>query len=222
MNKIQISLFAAILAFFPALLSAQPLPSTKIVHDSIPYFVPDNRITLEAIISDDTGVATARCYFHASTGSPFLFVPMILTGGNKYRCTLPALTEDANQLEYLFLVVNRDRQVIRSKVNVANVLVGDEIPAWQTSLRTITPMTVYSELKGIEAMAVSMAYEFMKVETVERSDQRHGFIVDIYSPEQIPDELNAAPGYFGGFVQDSPVTQPRAVEGFGIGLKLPD
>jgi hypothetical protein len=219
MNKIRLTWLTIIFTLFPLLVAAQPILSTKMVYKTIPYFVSGQRITLDAMLTDDKGITTTRCYFRTAKDNAYVFVPMSQEGKNQFSCVLPALKEEVTQIEYLFLVVNGDRQVIRSKAEVVNLRVSDKIPAWQTPQESIDSITIFSELKAIDANTAPKADELLNYATVETTEERYGFIVDIYSTKQIPVEANAAEGYFGGFILDSPDKQPRPVRGYGIDLK---
>ena len=164
------------------------------VYKTIPYFVSGHRITLDAMLTDDKGITTTRCYFRTAKDNAYVFVPMSQEGKNQFSCVLPALKEEVTQIEYLFLVVNGDRQVIRSKAEVVNLRVSDKIPAWQTPPESIDSITIFSELKAIDANTAPKADELLNYATVETTEERYGFIVDIYSTKQIPVEANAAEG----------------------------
>ncbi len=197
---------------------AEPTLSTTISHDAINHFMAGYPISLDAAISDDTGITTSRCYFKTSAASAYVFVPMIREVGNQFHCNIPALNTNVAQLEYLFLVVNSDRQVIRSAVYSAQQQTGGSIPNWQSGLSD-NPITVYSELQVIDADSTQIASAQIQFQTITNIAERHGFLLDIYPAELIPAELNAAEGYFGGFALDSILQTPEPVKGFGIGLK---
>ncbi|MEZ4565842.1 MAG: hypothetical protein R2860_02355 [Desulfobacterales bacterium] len=84
-------------------------------HETPDYFVPDQRIRMEAQVEDPQGVNLVRCYFKAAGEADLVFVPMNMIGKNEYAGILPAPSQSTTQIEYLFLAVNSAKQVVRSQ-----------------------------------------------------------------------------------------------------------
>lgn len=216
-NYIFLKLCLIVSLFAGHALYAQPVVSTTIDPKPLAYFVPGHRIALEAAISDATGIVEARCYFRMTPNGPLLYVPMEIHEGDLYRCTLPSFGEDTPGIEYFFLVVNSQRQVIRSTYRQAKGSPAAALPEWQQGIATDTPLTLFSELNhtGIDGTGIVDPRAAL---TSPATSEKHGLIVDIYKFEEIPSELNVAHGFFGGFVYEKPGQAPRPVKGFAIGL----
>jgi hypothetical protein len=104
---------------------------TKMKHTPPDYFVPEHRIQMDAEVRDPGGVELVRCYFKASGEADLVFVPMNPTGANKYAGILPAPSTATGQIEYLFLAVNGENQVVRSQTFFIAADADKKKPAWQ-------------------------------------------------------------------------------------------
>jgi hypothetical protein len=218
---ILIEIAIVLLVLANSALFAQPVISTTIESEPLAYIVSGHSITLEATITDSKKVLEARCYFRTLPNGATLYVPMHHQTGNRYRCTLPSYASHISGLEYFFLVVNGEAQVIRSTYFQSDNSPSKAIPKWQMDTNSELPLEVYSELNSTGHDSAGIDDEYAtRAET--SPSEKHGLLVDIYAPEEIPTELNAAPGYFGGFVHDTPGQPPRPVKGFGIGLGAPN
>lgn len=89
---------------------------TSIVHKSPKYYMPGFRINLDAVIKDEAGVLCTRSYFKAKKAKNFVFVDMVPAGGDLYKATLPSPWVNSESVEYVFVVVNKKKQVARSEV----------------------------------------------------------------------------------------------------------
>ncbi|HOP47941.1 MAG TPA: hypothetical protein PK874_09780 [Desulfobacteraceae bacterium] len=117
--------------FIPVLMAAEIKSLTEMKHNPPKYFVPDHRIQLDADVSDPAGVELVRCYFKAAGEADFVFVPMANTEKNDYAGILPAPSPATEQIEYLFLAVNRNNEVVKSQSFIINREEKKEAPAWQ-------------------------------------------------------------------------------------------
>jgi len=117
-----------VLTFFAATAHAA---TTQMKHTPPDYFVADQRIQLEAKVTDDQGVKLVRCYFKAVGEADLVFVPMNDIGKNQYAGILPAPSATTTQIEYLFLAVNQANQVVRSQNFTMYKDANKETPAWQ-------------------------------------------------------------------------------------------
>ena len=89
---------------------------TKIIHKSPGSYIPGFRIKLKAKIEDSRGVKLARCYFKTKRDKNFSFVDMKPIGEGEYQAILPAPWINSQEVDYVFLVVNNDKKVVRSQV----------------------------------------------------------------------------------------------------------
>ena len=126
---LSLCLMALLLAplFFPTAAQA----ATSMKHETPDYFVPDQRIRMEAQVEDPQGVNLVRCYFKAAGEADLVFVPMNMIGKNEYAGILPAPSQSTTQIEYLFLAVNSAKQVVRSQTFTVTKNPAKGIPDWQ-------------------------------------------------------------------------------------------
>ena len=121
---------------------------TDMRHSPPDYFVPDHRIQMDARVSDPSGVELVRCYFKAQGEADFVFVPMTNTRRNNYSGILPAPSAQTEQIEYLFLAVNAENEVVKSQTFTIYQEDKDEPPAWQ-DIPTDTEIQVSMELDQV-------------------------------------------------------------------------
>ena len=115
-------------AFFATTADAA---TTQMKHTPPDYFVADQRIQVEAKVTDDQGVKLVRCYFKAAGEADLVFVPMTTAGKDQYSGILPAPSAATTQIEYLFLAVNQANQVVRSQNFTMYKDANKKTPAWQ-------------------------------------------------------------------------------------------
>ncbi len=129
-----------------SLSAAQKEVTTEVKHKSIKHFVSGNRIALDAKVSDEAGIKLVRCYFKADEQAEYVFVPMVEINGQKYQAILPAPADYAEQIQYLFLVVNLDQQVVKTQPFMVKKTVEEkEAPAWQ-EVEDKEELSIYTEL----------------------------------------------------------------------------
>lgn len=111
--------------------AAEVTATTKVKHKAVEYFVPGKRIVLNADITDKEGIELVRCYFRSQGEADFVFVAMSDAGSGTYNATLPAPSESTQSLDYLFLVVNSEKQVVKTQTFTVPKKEDDDTPAWQ-------------------------------------------------------------------------------------------
>jgi len=117
--KLLVTLLSVLLVFPASFVGAVATSSasTKIVHKvSKDKYIPGFRINIEAKISDKTDLLVTRCYFKAKNDKNFAFVEMFPAGGENYQTTLPAPFLNSEAINYLFVAVNKNKQVTRTEV----------------------------------------------------------------------------------------------------------
>jgi len=91
--------------------------TTKVKHKpSNDAYIPGFRIQLDAQIKDKARLLATRCYFKAKTDKVFTFVNMNNIEDNEYRAILPAPWVNSEFIEYLFVTVNKSKQVTRTQM----------------------------------------------------------------------------------------------------------
>lgn len=163
----------------PPLCSGQAEVLTKVRHKPIPYFVSGNRIAIDARVTEPSGIDLVRCYFKGDMQAEYVFVPMTETGGDGYQAILPAPADDARQLQYLFLVVTRNQQVVRTQeFLVEKSLEEKDVPAWQ-EVGMEERLVIYTELP-MPPEVVGGFSDSVTIDAVE-SSLRFGMVAGIYS-----------------------------------------
>jgi hypothetical protein len=89
--------------------------SVKITHKPVETFTPGMRIDIQVQVKDPNGVDIVRCYFKTPEAANHVFVPMTNDGGRDYKGVLPAPDRNTQAIEYLFLVVSGNAQVVKSQ-----------------------------------------------------------------------------------------------------------
>ena len=135
----------AMLALATAASASGIARAATIEHRTIPYFVPEKRVRLEARIMDPKGVQLARAYFKAGAQADYTYVPMEAASDNRYNATLPAPSASTPSIEYLFLAQNNDGAVARTQPYVVQARKTTDTPAWQSAAGD-GELTVYTEL----------------------------------------------------------------------------
>lgn len=107
-------------------------PTTKIKHKPVKYFISGKRIILNAGIKDKKKIDIARCYFRAQGEANFVFVQMTETEPGIFKAILPAPNRHTAAIDYIFLAVNSEKQVVRTqKFTIPQKTNGDKAPIWQ-------------------------------------------------------------------------------------------
>ncbi len=148
---------------------------TNISHKPIKYFVSGSRIKMKAKVKDPAGVSLVRCYFKGRTEADYVFVEMSSVNGKNFNGILPAPSVNTEIIDYLFLVVNSDKQVIRTQVYHVEKVEKDYTPGWQQA-RTDKAVQVYSELPNPPSTPPGFS-DSVTMDVVE-SAVRFGFVAE--------------------------------------------
>ena len=114
--KVLALILSLFLAFPCSIVSAAAKPNIKIKHDPPKDYVPGFRIFLDTEIKKKSDVLVARCYFKTKKDKNLVFVDMVPKGNPGYQATLPAPWLGSEYVEYAFVVVNKDKEVIRTQM----------------------------------------------------------------------------------------------------------
>jgi len=153
--------------------------TTRVKHKPIKYFVPGSRIALDARVSDKSGIKLVRCYFKADDQAEYVFVPMTESSSGLYRAVLPAPADYAVRIEYLFLVVNRNEQVVKTHpFQVKKSGAEKEPPQWQQT-GGAGDLSIYTELPQPPDSVAGFS-DSVTIDVVE-SSLRFGVVSGLYS-----------------------------------------
>lgn len=110
-------LFLSFLLVFPAGTVSAAAGKAQIKHDPPGgSYIPGFRINLDAMVKDSAEILTARCYFKTKDDKNFGFVQMTGSGDDHFKAVLPAPFVGSEEVQYLFVSVNKAKQVTRTKV----------------------------------------------------------------------------------------------------------
>jgi len=185
---ITITLF--MLQLSTGLLSAGDKAQTKFKIKTLKYYVPENRIQVETKVIDDAKVELVRCYFRAGVQENFVFIEMLSQGSSSFRGILPAPSAETNRLEYLFLAVNGNNEVSKTKTFMVTSREGADIPKWQ-DVGSVGKISLYTDLAE-PPESVNGFTDSMTVDCV-LSSARFGFVTGgIYTAAQVTEAGSAA------------------------------
>lgn len=168
------------LMFLRVLLITTPLAllaESAIKHEAPKYFVTGERIALDANIESDNGITVARTYFKANDAINYNFVAM-QCAKEMCKAVLPKPSHTTEGIEYLFLYVDNDKKVFKSKPYHVIADNKQEKPAYQ-NVNTSEKLHVSTELtnrpEAIEGFTDNILYD-----TVE-STARFGIVAGLYT-----------------------------------------
>ena len=227
-NKVKRDVFfnflIAFLLLVPAFFATTAIAATtQMKHTPPDYFVADQRIQLEANVTDDQGVKLVRCYFKAAGEADLVFVPMNTAGKNQYSGILPAPSAATTQIEYLFLAVNQANQVVRSQNFTMYKDANKKTPAWQ-NIPKEGDIRVSIELDQAPAQLMGFS-DNVTIDVVE-SSARFGVVALLYhaatdsSSESAVAAANSSTGATSGgtITAGSAGWSTAAIVGVGVGV----
>ena len=157
------------------------------------YFVPEKRIRVEAKVTDKSGVDIVRCYFRVLGQVDYIFVEMTLIGKDIFKSVLPAPSKDTETIEYLFLAVNGQNEVVKTQTFEVHKKDDDIVPAWQ-QVSSAGDITLSTELTYVTKAPTGFT-DSVVMDVVEPS-ARFGFVVEgLYGTSR---STAVAVGYLSG------------------------
>jgi len=207
-----LKLFAVVLAFLlavpiNAVESLAAASSTEIKHKSPEDYIPGFRINLDAEINDDAGILISRCYFKAKKDKSFVFVDMVPKGNPAHQATLPAPWLNSEAIDYVFVIINKEKKVTRSQVFTMKERETKEAATWKE------PGEV-KEIRVDMAQETIEEYETIKKELKENHASELPAWQQVGALEQIAvmTELEKASTHLSGFydnivLRDVPISQ---------------
>ena len=186
------------------------VPVTQIFHQQVISFLEGSSLPLEVDVNDPAGVTGVRCYFRFDSSVPFIYSEMAPGKNNIFTTQLPVAISTVQKIEYLFLVVNGQKQAILSPTFTLNKN--------NTSKRSATGVqnvaAEHYQLKSEVDGADTVNNFFLQPANIQISlvpqQNRYGMLAGLYSREQLRSEVVA--GYFGAFRLD-PRNNIAAVKG---------
>ncbi|MCX5871561.1 MAG: hypothetical protein NTY00_13250 [Deltaproteobacteria bacterium] len=186
------------------------VPVTQIFHQQVSSFLEGSSLPIEVVVKDPAGVTGVRCYFRFDSSSPFVYSEMAGARNNVFTTKLPVAIATVQKIEYLFLVVNGQKQAIISPTFTVNKKSGN---VQSTEVQNLVPEQY--QLKSEITAAATVKSFFLQPDNVQISlvpqQDHYGVLAGLYSREQIGTEVAA--GYFGSFRLD-PQRGMMAVKGY--------
>jgi len=186
------------------------VPVTQIFHQQGSSFLEGSSLPIEVAVKDPVGVMAVRCYFRFDSSLPFVYSEMTGARNNVFTTQLPVAIATVQKIEYLFLVVNGQKQAILSPTFTSN---KKSCNVQSTAVQNLGPEQY--QLKSEVAAAATVKSFFLQPDHVQISlvpqQDHYGVLAGLYSREQIGPEVAA--GYFGSFRLD-PTKGMMAVKGY--------
>lgn len=166
----------------PWLIAAEnsELSDTKIVHHPMETSLAGLAVPLTTTVEDSAGVEVVRVYFKSTVGTIFYYIPMVHTKGNGYSGVLPAPAADAGEIQYLFLVKNKNGVVVKSQ---QYQIVIAENPRKPQADKQQEIIKVYSESPYASKYIIGFesGYDFQ----VADPSEKYGVVAGLYNPESV-------------------------------------
>jgi hypothetical protein len=183
--------------------------TTKIIHETIKYFVPGSRISITSGAADEEGVKLVRCYFRAKGEANYVFVEMNTGDNDQYQCVIPAPSRNTAFIEYIILVVNEKNVVVRTPVIEIRQDANSPLPEWQKD-DSREELLVKTELPN-QPMTVNGFSDSVSVD-LEESIARFGYVAEgIYMLSQIAGQSGPVGSTGGGIVFPESSESPNAL-----------
>jgi len=204
--------------YLPEACSAT-VPVTQIFHEQVFSFLEGSSLPIEVAVKDPAGVIGVRCYFRFDSSLPFVYSEMAGAKNNVFTTQLPVAIAAVQKIEYLFLVVNSQKQAIISPTFTLNKKNSGKVQS--TAVQNLDPerYQLKSEVDGAEtAENLFLHPDHVNISLVPQQDH-YGVLAGLYSREQLDSEVVA--GYFGAFRPD-PKKGMIAVKGYIVTRRSSD
>ncbi|BCL61285.1 hypothetical protein DGMP_19780 [Desulfomarina profundi] len=99
----------------PAALNAAERDNTVVTHNPLAIAIGGQILPVFAEVEDDSGIDLVRIYFRTAGTTPYFFVPMLNISGDEFSGVLPAPLAVSREMEYLFLVKNKNNHIFRTQ-----------------------------------------------------------------------------------------------------------
>ncbi|MCX5871562.1 MAG: hypothetical protein NTY00_13255 [Deltaproteobacteria bacterium] len=175
-------------------------PQTQIAYQQLSFFSEESSLPIEVAVKDPAGVTEVRCYFRFDSSLPFVYSEMVSAKNNVFTTKLPIAIATVQQIEYLFLVVNGQKQAIISPTFTLNK--KDIRNGYATGTQNLIQeqYQLKSEVDGADAVKdFFLQPDNISISSVPQQDH-YGVLAGLYSKEQLSSD--AVPGYFGSFRLD--------------------
>ncbi len=125
----------------PATLNAAKKDNTVVTHDPLAIAIGGQILPVFAEVEDDSGIDLVRIYFRSVGTTPYFFVPMLNISGDEFSGVLPAPLAVSREMEYLFLVKNKNNHIFRTQTFRVKVKKSETATQADTSQQPIEVST---------------------------------------------------------------------------------
>jgi len=185
--------------------------TTKIKHKPPKKdYIPGFRIQLDAKIKDKVGLLASRCYFKAKKDKVFTFINMNHIGGKQYRGILPAPWVNSEFIEYMFVTVNKAKQVTRTQVFKIKESETKEAAQWKDASEV-------KEVRVDKAQEVAEDYEALRkaIRKHHRKD-RPNYQIESENTMTVMTEVDESLVSFNGFYDSITLSRVPAAASYGV------
>ena len=185
--------------------------TTKVKHKpSNDEYIPGFRIQLDAQIKDKAGLLATRCYFKAKKDKVFTFVNMNNIEDNEYRAILPAPWVNSEFIEYLFVTVNKPKQITRTQMFKIEEAETKEAAQWQEAGEA-------KELRIDKVQEVVEEYEELRKEIREKYHKKRAkYQIESQDVITVLTEVDESLVSLNGFYDGITVSQVPAATQYGV------
>jgi len=173
-------------------------------------YIPGFRIQLDAKIKDKAGLLATRCYFKAKKDKVFTFVNMNNIEDDEYRAILPAPWVNSEFVEYLFITVNKNKQVTRTQMFKIEEAETKEAAQWQEAGEV-------KELRIDKVQEVVEEYEELRKEIREKyRKKRAKYQIESQDVMTVLTEVDESLVSLNGFYDAITLSRVPAAASYGV------
>jgi hypothetical protein len=176
------------------------VPETQITHEQLLSFVGESAVPIKVTVNDPAGVTEVRCYFRFDSFSPFVYSEMVGAEDDLFTTRLPIPIATIQKIEYLFLVVNGQKQVTISETFTLNKKQLDDIRSTDRQISVPEWYQLKSEVDGADTVKDFFLQPANVSISLVPQQIHYGVLAGLYSEEQLSSEV--VTGYFGAFRLD--------------------
>jgi hypothetical protein len=172
-------------------------------------YLPGFRIQLDATFAGEDDFLATRCYFKSKNDKVFTFVPMRKMQGNEYRAVLPSPWCSSEYIDYLFVVVSKEKVVSRSQMFRIEEKETKEAAQWKDAGEV-------REIRIDRAQEIIEEYETLRQQMRQTyAGDRPSFQVDDQGRLEVSAELDSSFN-INGFYDSINLFRVQPVDRFGL------
>ncbi len=183
-------------------------------------YIPGFRINLDVEVANPEGVEAVRCYFKTRSDQNSAFVTLTPAEGNLFTATLPAPFVGSEAVDYCFLVVDKDKNVTRTKFFSISEGETDENEEWQDKeeVKEVRLDQMRDSVEDIARLYEKVKGDYIKKLPSYQSAEQQGVL-------EVAREVPANQAPMNGFYDNVLIKEVPAADKFGFaaeGLYTPE